>query len=28
VTGAIVPIDGGVGVETGPNLWGTDSPSA
>jgi NAD(P)-dependent dehydrogenase (short-subunit alcohol dehydrogenase family) len=23
VTGAILPIDGGVGVETGPNLWGT-----
>jgi NAD(P)-dependent dehydrogenase (short-subunit alcohol dehydrogenase family) len=23
VTGAILPIDGGVGVETGPDLWGT-----
>ena len=23
VTGAILPIDGGVGVETGPELWGT-----
>lgn len=22
VTGAIVPVDGGVGVETGPDLWG------
>ena len=28
VTGAIVPVDGGVGVETGPDLWGTDSPSS
>ena len=25
VTGAILPVDGGVGVETGPDLWGTDS---
>ena len=24
VTGAILPIDGGVGVETGPDLWGTE----
>ncbi len=23
VTGAVIPIDGGVGVETGPDLWGT-----
>lgn len=23
VTGAILPVDGGVGVETGPDLWGT-----
>jgi NAD(P)-dependent dehydrogenase (short-subunit alcohol dehydrogenase family) len=23
VTGAIIPVDGGVGVETGPDLWGT-----
>ena len=23
VTGAIVPVDGGVGVETGPDLWGS-----
>jgi NAD(P)-dependent dehydrogenase (short-subunit alcohol dehydrogenase family) len=28
VTGAIVPVDGGVGVEPGPDLWGTDSPSS
>lgn len=28
VTGAIVPVDGGVGVETGPDLWGTESPSS
>ena len=28
VTGAIMPVDGGVSVETGPNLWGTDSPCA
>jgi NAD(P)-dependent dehydrogenase (short-subunit alcohol dehydrogenase family) len=28
VTGAILPVDGGVGVETGPDLWGTDLPSA
>jgi NAD(P)-dependent dehydrogenase (short-subunit alcohol dehydrogenase family) len=28
VTGAILPVDGGVGVETGPDLWGTESPSA
>jgi NAD(P)-dependent dehydrogenase (short-subunit alcohol dehydrogenase family) len=27
VTGAILPVDGGIGVETGPDLWGTDSPS-
>jgi NAD(P)-dependent dehydrogenase (short-subunit alcohol dehydrogenase family) len=27
VTGAIVPVDGGVGVETGPDLWGTESPA-
>jgi|SRR5579871_285387 len=25
VTGAILPIDGGVGVETGPDLWGTEA---
>jgi NAD(P)-dependent dehydrogenase (short-subunit alcohol dehydrogenase family) len=24
VTGAILPIDGGVGVETGPDLWGAE----
>ena len=24
VTGAILPIDGGVGVETGPDLWGSE----
>ena len=23
VTGAVIPVDGGVGVETGPDLWGT-----
>jgi NAD(P)-dependent dehydrogenase (short-subunit alcohol dehydrogenase family) len=28
VTGAILPVDGGVGVETGPDLWGPESPSA
>jgi len=28
VTGAILPVDGGVGVETGPDLWGIESPSA
>jgi NAD(P)-dependent dehydrogenase (short-subunit alcohol dehydrogenase family) len=26
VTGAVLPIDGGVGVETGPDLWGTPVP--
>jgi NAD(P)-dependent dehydrogenase (short-subunit alcohol dehydrogenase family) len=25
VTGAILPIDGGVGVETGPDLWGAEA---
>jgi NAD(P)-dependent dehydrogenase (short-subunit alcohol dehydrogenase family) len=25
VTGAILPIDGGVGVESGPDLWGGES---
>jgi NAD(P)-dependent dehydrogenase (short-subunit alcohol dehydrogenase family) len=25
VTGAILPIDGGVGVETGPDLWGSEA---
>jgi NAD(P)-dependent dehydrogenase (short-subunit alcohol dehydrogenase family) len=24
VTGAILPIDGGVGVQTGPDLWGDE----
>lgn len=26
VTGAVLPIDGGVGVETGPDLWGDPLP--
>jgi NAD(P)-dependent dehydrogenase (short-subunit alcohol dehydrogenase family) len=25
VTGAILPIDGGVGVQTGPDLWGDEA---
>ena len=25
ITGAILPVDGGVGVETGPDLWGTQA---
>jgi NAD(P)-dependent dehydrogenase (short-subunit alcohol dehydrogenase family) len=27
VTGAILPIDGGIGVETGPELWGSEADS-